>query len=140
MNYGTIMHEILQKTVRRGDEEKAIAEQIATGRITEKELPDIQKELERFWSLQEVSDWFSGGEEILNECAILLPSGEMYRPDRVLLNGNQATVIDYKFGEEEHGYHKRQIQRYADFLREMGYSEVDGKIYYVSLGKIIDTK
>lgn len=140
VNYGTIMHEILQKTVRRGDEEKAIAEQIATGRITEKELPDIQKELERFWSLQEVSDWFSGGEEILNECAILLPSGEMYRPDRVLLKDNTATVIDYKFGEEEHGYHKRQIQRYADFIREMGYKEVKGKLYYVSLGKIIDTK
>ena len=61
----------------------------------------------------------------------------MYRPDRVLLKDNAATVVDYKFGEEEHGYHKRQIQRYADFLHEMGYKEVKGLLYYVSLGKII---
>lgn len=136
VNYGNIMHEILQKTIHRDDEEKAIAEQISSGRITDAELAIIRKELERFWSLPEVSDWFSADSEILNECAILLPSGEMYRPDRVLLNGNQATVIDYKFGEEEHGYHKRQIQRYADFLEEMGYKDVIGKLYYVSLEKI----
>ncbi len=137
VNYGTIMHEILQKTFRRGDEQKAIAEQISSGRITDAELTIIHEELNRFWSLPEANEWFSADAEVLNECAILLPSGEMYRPDRVLLKDNAATVVDYKFGEEEHGYHKRQIQRYADFLHEMGYKEVKGLLYYVSLGKII---
>ncbi len=137
VNYGTIMHEILQKTIRRGDEEKALAEQVFAGKITEIELPKIREELERFWLLPEVNEWFSDDSEVLNECAILLPSGEMYRPDRVILNGNQATVVDYKFGEEERGYHTRQLQRYADFLKEMGYQEVKTKLYYVSLEKVI---
>lgn len=140
VNYGTLMHEILQKTILRGDEEKAVSELLTSGRISESDLPRIQQELKQFWSQAEVNEWFSKDAEILNECAILLPSGEMYRPDRVVLNGIQATVIDYKFGEEEHGYHKRQLQRYTDFLKEMGYSEVKGKLYYVSLGKIEDVQ
>lgn len=137
VNYGTIMHEILQKTIRRGDEEKAVAEQVSAGKISENDLPEIRKEIDRFWSLPEVNEWFKEGSEVLNECAILLPSGEMYRPDRVILNGNKATVVDYKFGEEEHDYHKRQLQRYADFLKEMGYEEVNARLYYVSLGKVV---
>lgn len=138
VNYGTIMHEILQKTIRPNDEEKAIAEQIAEGKITESDLPMIRKELEQFWSIPEVKKWFTTDAEVLNENAILLPSGEMYRPDRVLLKGNKATVIDYKFGEEEHEYHKGQLKQYISFLKEMGYAEVKGVLYYASLGKIIN--
>lgn len=137
VNYGTIMHEILQKTIRLNDEEKAIAEQIAEGKITESDLPMIRKELEQFWSIPEVKEWFTTDAEVLNENAILLPSGEMYRPDRVLLKGDKATVVDYKFGEEEHEYHKGQLKQYISFLKEMGYAEVKGVLYYASLGKII---
>lgn len=137
VNYGTIMHEILQKTIRHGDEGKAIAEQISAGKITENELPEIQNELERFWSLPEANEWFDGDSEILNECAILLPSGEMYRPDRVILNDKKAIIVEYKFGEEEHDFHKRQLERYADFLKEMGYDDVKARLYYVSLGKVV---
>lgn len=138
VNYGTIMHEILQKTIRPNDEEKAIAEQIAEGKITESDLPMIRKELEQFWSIPEVKEWFTTDAEVLNENAILLPSGEMYRPDRVLLKGDKATVVDYKFGEEEHEYHKSQLKQYISFLKEMGYAEVKGVLYYASLGKIIN--
>lgn len=137
VNYGTIMHEILQKTIHRGDEKKAVAEQIAEGKISENDLPMIQKELERFWSIPEVTEWFTTDAEILNENTILLLSGDMYRPDRILLQENNATVIDYKFGEEEKKSHARQLQRYADFLKEMGYANVKTRLYYVSLGKIV---
>ena len=62
----------------------------------------------------------------------------MYRPDRILLKNNTATVIDYKFGEEEHTAHHRQLQRYAELLRRMDYTEINSYLYYVSLGKLIE--
>ena len=136
VNYGTIMHEILQKTIRPGDEKRAIAELISTGKITENDLPEIDNELERFWSLPEVKDWFSDELEVLNESTILLPSDMMYRPDRVVISKNQATVIDYKFGDEERTFYNRQMESYIGFLEEMGFKNVEGKIYYVRLGKI----
>lgn len=138
VNYGTIMHEILQKTIRRGDEEKAIAEQVAAGKITGLELSELRKELARFWSQPEVNEWFAHDVEVLNENPVLLPTGEVFRPDRVILRGNAATVIDYKFGEEERTFHTRQLKQYVGFLKEMGYDEVQGKIYYVVLGKVVE--
>ncbi len=135
--YGNIMHEILQKTICRDDEQKAIAEQLAAGKIRADELPEIQKELERFWSLPEVNEWFSADNEILNETTILLPAGVKFRPDRVILNNGKATIIDYKFGDKEHPVHQRQVLQYASLLRQMGYMEIESCLYYVRLGKII---
>ncbi len=137
VNYGTLMHEILQKTIRRGDEEKAIAELISAGKISKEDLPEIQSEFKLFWSNEEAANWFTDGKEVLNENPILLPNGDMYRPDRVLLEGKKAIVIDYKFGEEEKTFYNKQMQNYTHFLKEMGYEDVEGKIYYVRLGKVV---
>ena len=47
-----------------------------------------------------------------------------------------VTVIDYKFGEEEDRYRK-QVGRYAENLRGMGYPKVEGYIWYVASGKTV---
>ncbi|MFV0392525.1 MAG: UvrD-helicase domain-containing protein [Paludibacteraceae bacterium] len=136
VHYGAIMHEILRQTYQKGDEEKAIHELLTSGKINENELPTIEDELSRFWGQQQVENWFSADWEVLNEASILLPSGKIYRPDRVILKDQKAMVIDYKFGEEEHDYYRSQVKRYSDFLTQMGY-EVSALLYYVSLKKIV---
>ena len=137
VNYGTIMHDILRQTICRGDEEKAIILQLSSGKISQTDLPEIRQELERFWSLPEVDEWFDHSAEVLNEATILHPEGYKYRPDRVILKNNNATVIDYKFGQEERAFHIGQLRGYSDFLTEMGYKPVKACLYYVSLGKLI---
>ena len=53
-----------------------------------------------------------------------------------MTRGEEAVVIDYKFGEENTSYNK-QIANYIDELQKMGYTSVKGYIWYVSAGKII---
>ncbi|MHB9055641.1 MAG: UvrD-helicase domain-containing protein [Paludibacteraceae bacterium] len=137
VNYGIIMHDILRKTVSRGDEEKAVNEQLISGKISDDDLKIIRKELKHFWSLPEVDAWFVSEAEVLNEATILLPTGEHYRPDRIILKDNEVTIVDYKFGEEEHQYHLRQLQQYVSLLLQMGYDKINSYLYYVSLGKIV---
>ena len=60
---------------------------------------------------------------------------ETKRPDRVMVRGKEAVVVDYKFGREEES-HKEQIRNYIGILGEMGYSSVKGYVWYVSAGKI----
>ena len=43
---------------------------------------------------------------------------------------------DYKFGEESASYNK-QISNYMHELRDMGYTDVKGYIWYVTTGKIL---
>ena len=42
----------------------------------------------------------------------------------------RVTVIDYKFGAERPAY-ARQVARYADIYRRMGYAQVDTVLWYV---------
>ena len=59
------------------------------------------------------------------------------RPDRVMIRGDKAVVVDYKFGEEKLSSHRKQIKNYIKLLHEMGYNSVEGYAWYLSLGEIV---
>ena len=68
--------------------------------------------------------------------SIRLRGVETKRPDRVMIRGNEAVVVDYKFGREAES-HKVQIRHYMEMLNNMGYTSVKGYVWYVSAGKIV---
>jgi hypothetical protein len=72
----------------------------------------------------------------MKEAGILLPSGNIRRPDRVIFRNGKTTVIDFKFGEENEHYIE-QVNLYRSLLIDMGYSDVDAFIWYVDRNKII---
>ena len=84
--------------------------------------------------------WFDSGNRVLNEASILEIS-EIWRPDRVILperkdNMEWALVVDYKFGSydgdsSKHKSYLRQVRNYTRLLKEMGYAEVKGYLWYV---------
>ena len=61
---------------------------------------------------------------------------EVLRPDRVMVSGDRAVVLDYKFGQREEARHRRQVGRYMALLREMGYREVKGYLWYLQNGSV----
>ena len=75
------------------------------------------------------NDWFSNQYTILSEQDIITPSGNMQRPDRVMISGKHAIVIDYKFGYEQPKSHLEQVRDYMALLRQMGYT-TEGYIIY----------
>jgi ATP-dependent exoDNAse (exonuclease V) beta subunit len=138
LNYGLIMHDILKEIKSKADQQKAIDAMMREGRIdNEKDRKTIEAEFDKFWKLPLVEDWFAPDMRVLNETTILTPGGGQYRPDRVIFRGNEATVIDYKFGEAEKTSYLKQVKQYMNLIAEMGY-EVNGYLCYVSIGKIIE--
>jgi len=91
--------------------------------------------MEYFWNLPEVDSWFGSDARVLNETTILIPNGEQYRPDRVVIRGKEATIVDYKFGEKESRTYLKQVKQYMNLIAEMGY-ETSGFVCYVSLRKV----
>ena len=75
--------------------------------------------------------WFDGSYKMYNECTIL-SSGEnrSRRPDRVMVKGDEAVVVDYKFGREREEY-DIQVKNYMNLLKDIGYSNVKGYVWYV---------
>ena len=82
--------------------------------------------------------WFDGTYRVMNEASIVDATGEIKRPDRVLLapDGSRVIVIDYKFGTP-HAAHRRQVKEYVSLLQQMGYPAVEGWLWYVAAGDIV---
>ena len=104
---------------------------------TIKRIRNVEKKLKTWLDQPEVAPWFSPDTQIINETEILQQKGTFLRPDRVVISGEEVSVIDYKFGNiQKKSYHK-QVIRYISLIKEMGFSQVKGYIWYVELGKIV---
>jgi len=77
-----------------------------------------------------LSPCFAPNVKVLNETSILFTNGNLLRPDRVVFLEDKVVVIDYKTGEP-HSSHKEQIEQYCEAIREMGYSNVEGRVLYI---------
>ncbi|MBR4882481.1 MAG: hypothetical protein IKU18_01245, partial [Bacteroidales bacterium] len=117
---GIIMHDLFAKITTAQDIEK-----LPEGEVKEQIRQVIASVAQR--------GWFSEEYEVFRECSVILPDGTVLRPDRVLVKGSKAIVIDYKFGEyvpDNRQYH-RQVRRYMNLLHDMGFETVSGYLWYV---------
>lgn len=142
---GTIYHDILSSINIIDDISNAVRAHILKGIITHEEGEDIEGLLRERIDTDIAREWFKPGLKVLNERDILVPASvplhtkkrqTVYRPDRIILEGNTAIVIDYKFGEEQKQY-SSQVRNYMSLLEIMGYNP-KGYLWYVTEGKITE--
>ena len=90
-----------------------------------------------------VLDWFSPRWTLYNECTILTvdESGHVCerRPDRVMHDGRQWVVVDFKFGSSKPEYFD-QVRQYMQLLQQMGHQPVKGYLWYVYSNRIEEVK
>ncbi|MCU4175377.1 UvrD-helicase domain-containing protein [Carboxylicivirga sp. N1Y90] len=131
LKHGKLMHRLFEHIVTYQDIEKAVLKLILNGQIKTKDKDSILTFVNEKIQQDTVKDWFRTDLTIINEGSILTPSGK-YRPDRVIINKqNEATVIDYKFGEIRDDKYKDQVQRYMNLLEKMKYKKVSGYLWYI---------
>ena len=133
--YGLLMHNILSQIESVTDVTPVINKCMLAGTITKDEVTPIRLKIMEIISLEAVEQWFSGYYKILNEAEIIAPTGESYRPDRLMIHLNEVIVVDYKFGQQKDSKYHRQVTNYMRLIRGMGY-DVKGYIYYTLLGEI----
>jgi hypothetical protein len=88
----------------------------------------------------QIATFFTHEWEVLNEAEIILPNGNIKRPDRVMINGRRTIILDYKFGTRIEPVYEDQVNEYAGLIIEMGYPQVESFLWYVRLGKVIQCK
>ena len=140
INYGKLMHEVLQNMHTQADLDRALDKLMREGKLNKSELEPIRKEMMDFINLQPVEDWFSGKWEVLNERDIIMSDGHVRRPDRVMIRDKEIIVVDYKIGTSRLQKHQEQLIEYMKLIREMGYRDVMGYICYVKQKQIIPIK
>jgi ATP-dependent exoDNAse (exonuclease V) beta subunit len=133
---GALMHELLSRIRTADDIAESVESYRREGVINRREACDLEAELQQLLNKPEVYDWYHAPTRVLNEVEILTENAKTRRPDRVMISEGKAIVVDYKFGEAEDPGHLAQIKNYLRLIREMGYEEVKGFLWYVSLDKI----
>ena len=138
---GNILHNIFSTIRTTADIDNALHrlesegilyddDQLTTDRITTM----LRRRLEH----PQVADWFSGRWQLFNECTILsVEDGAVVerRPDRVMTDGREWVVVDFKFGRPRDEYHG-QVREYMQLLQSMGHDCVHGYLWYVYSNKI----
>jgi ATP-dependent exoDNAse (exonuclease V) beta subunit len=135
-DYGKMMHDIVSNIEKLEDIPKAVSRKISEGEIKEDNRDKIISKIEEYLTKPEVIEWYSGNYTVLNEAVVLHPGSGISRPDRVMIGKDKVIVVDYKFGEIEETKYKYQVKRYMKSISEMGYTNVEGFIYYVKSGKV----
>jgi ATP-dependent exoDNAse (exonuclease V) beta subunit len=133
-NIGKLVHEILSEIETRNDIKKACHKAFHDGKIDSSELEQIQQTIDENLKLKEVQSWFDGTFQVLNE-RDLLTKNQLLRPDRIMFSGNNAIVVDYKTGEKNKKYH-RQVEQYAQTLKDTGFDKVTGFLWYLGLNEV----
>ena len=135
--YGVLMHEILSNIQTKADLRTSIMNKEMTGDINKQESAEMTQRLEQLLDLPDVSQWFDGSMQVMNETEILYGNGQSFRPDRIMFDNEQVIVVDYKFGEQENPHDRQQVNKYISLIRESGYSNVTGYLWYIELNRIV---
>ncbi|MDR3194781.1 MAG: UvrD-helicase domain-containing protein [Tannerella sp.] len=134
--YGVLMHELLSGIQTCTDIPSAVAVKTAGGEINQNEAAELTERLERLLNKPEIKKWFDGSMRVINEAEILFGNGKSSRPDRIMMADECVYVVDYKFGEQKDDRYCRQINMYRKLIRDMGYRQVNGYLWYVELDEI----
>ena len=133
---GTLIHNILSQVSVMDDVDNALEVAVRKGLITETEQPEIKAKLNAIFKIDGVVELFTDFDELKNERSVLLPTGEAYQPDRVVVKNNTTYIIDYKTGEQSPA-HEKQINNYKSLLRQMGYQNIQTYLLYIKSGELV---
>lgn len=129
---GILKHRVLEQINYIDDIDTVLSNMTQQGELTAQQSLELQDSLQRSISNPLIADFFDSRWDVRNESSILTYDDQyrVYRPDRVISLADKAVVIDYKFGKR-HKRYRSQMDTYISLLREMGYRDVLGYIWYI---------
>jgi len=129
---GNVLHGILSAVERAEDVDAAVQDAVRSGLLSGKDRDHTRVFLAgRIDAVRQAHGWFGPKARVFREAALIAPDGREYRPDRVeVLPDGRVTVIDFKFGKPAETY-LRQVRRYVQLYRQMGYERVEGFLWYL---------
>ncbi len=127
---GKLIHEILASVKTSKDIQKAVNLFLSKGVIDNNEAKSISHIINQITGHPAIEKYFTDDVLIKNETEILDSDGKIVRPDRVVIQGDEIIVIDYKTGEKE-DEHITQVNGYKQAFYNLGYKTVKGFLVYL---------
>lgn len=133
---GNILHQLFQLIEYSSDLEGAVAKLQFEGKLDKAQADEVYEFAKELLEDEQVAKWFSNDWRVVNERDILLGKGNVQRPDRVIFKGDEAIVIDFKFGKKKSKTYNKQVERYKKLIYDLGFKNVKGYVLYGKLSEI----
>lgn len=140
-NFGILMHRLFEEAATRSEVEEALERMRQEALLSADDAELLAGRVNEVLSDPVAASWYEEKwDRVMRERDIILPANEKSnlkrkRPDRVMVKGERAVVVDYKFGEKDPEGYRRQIVLYTELLKKMGFTQVEGWLWYVRLGR-----
>ena len=133
---GTAMHNIISEIRKRED-----LEQISSLEQYEQERSkNIRQIIKQMLAFAEKYHWFDGSFKVINEKSIGYRNGNnefiVKRPDRIMIKGENAEIVDYKFtafNKQQHTKYSSQVREYGNILNLMGFKNIKSYLWYIDI-------
>ena len=134
---GIRLHHVFEGALTFDDLSRNITRMENEALISAAEACDIRAKIAKCAADERVCEWFSEVWDDVKCESEIIHSSEVRRPDRVMICGRRAVVVDYKFVDNINSQYLEQVYLYMDLLSQMNiYDEIEGYVWYVNLGEI----
>lgn len=141
---GIILHALMSRIRKRSDIDRAFALLKASPdarMLTESDYKALREVVEARVNDPKARGWFDGYRKVYIEREILTDDSRVLRVDRVVWTASgELHVIDYKTGSQDPRRYTKQLKDYMRFFRSIGYPQVQGYLYYLDSGEIIEVE
>ena len=144
MELGKILHYVLSQIEHIDDVERVLAKCRQQGLIAdERQQASLLRRIQKGMENEMIRSWFSADKEVYNECNIAYTNTEtglpeVCRPDRVVISGDELTVIDFKCGRSWPKY-EGQVRDYMTQLALMYPGmKIKGYLWYIYTGRVCE--
>ncbi|MGV7106503.1 UvrD-helicase domain-containing protein [Flavobacterium sp. U410] len=129
IDFGNVLHEILSFIHKADDLDLALEQALENGLITLSQQEQVRQTLQNIISHTQLQEFFVSDGEVYNERTIIDQQLGNIKPDRVVVMGNKAYLLDYKTGDKKEE-HIKQVFGYASALQKMNLEVVKKALVY----------
>lgn len=129
-DHGVVVHSALARIRYSNDLQPALESMLAEGFINREEMTELLVSISEIITHPKLLEYYKEGTVVKNEAEIITKEAEKYRVDRVVMNGKNAVIIDYKTGKKAQK-DVNQVIEYGNLLGQMGYLVTGKFLVYI---------
>ncbi|MDB4608705.1 UvrD-helicase domain-containing protein [Flavobacteriaceae bacterium] len=129
--WGILIHDLLSKIESSEDIDWVLKEASIQGKIKNEKIDSIREIILNVINHTELASYFTNEYTVWNERDILIPNKDNVRPDRLMYNGENLVLIDYKTGKAKK-QDVDQIKYYENIISEIFYDKpINSYLVYI---------
>tara|TARA_R110001583_G_scaffold35585_3_gene118260 strand:+ start:73033 stop:76179 length:3147 start_codon:yes stop_codon:yes gene_type:complete len=129
--YGNLVHEILSKIKTKDDISVIVNQYLYKGVINNEQHKVLTSVLNEIVNHTLLHTYFENNNQVYNEREIVTLEKKIIIPDRLVVNKNKVTIIDYKTGKSDKKHHE-QVNNYAKALESLDYTIEKKLLVYIN--------